>query len=236
MRRTSFENAKSSIARSLEIVGDWWTLLIVRDAFMGVRRFDDFQEHLGIARNILAARIRRLIDFGILERQLLATSFVPREITDELAGFSRFLGGCVLCATMEAEEAIEDRVVMQDDETVTISPFWASQPYEMLIIPKKHGEHLHKATEAELDSIATSIKLALGGLRDLLGDIAYNLVFHSSPYREHGRFHWHVHILPKLTTRAGFELGTGVMINIVPPEKAASDLRPKLSASRQHLP
>ncbi|MDA8271597.1 MAG: galactose-1-phosphate uridylyltransferase [Actinomycetota bacterium] len=167
--------------------------------------------------------------------QLLATSFVPREITDELAGFSRFLGGCVLCATMEAEEAIEDRTVVEDDETVTISPFWASQPYEMLIIPKKHGEHLHKATEAELDSIAISIKLILGGLRDLLGDIAYNLVFHSSPYREHGRFHWHVHIMPKLTTRAGFELGTGVMINIVPPEKAASDLRSKLSAVKRHL-
>jgi len=58
------------MARSLEIVGDWWTLLIVRDAFMGVRRFDDFQEHLGIARNILAARIRRLMDFGVLERHL----------------------------------------------------------------------------------------------------------------------------------------------------------------------
>lgn len=70
MRRTSFENVSSSMARSLEIVGDWWTLLIVRDAFMGVRRFDDFQEHLGIARNILAARIKRLIEFGVLERRL----------------------------------------------------------------------------------------------------------------------------------------------------------------------
>ncbi len=58
------------MARSLEILGDWWTLLIVRDAFMGVRRFDDFQEHLGIARNILSARIRRLTDFGIFEREL----------------------------------------------------------------------------------------------------------------------------------------------------------------------
>lgn len=70
MRRTSFEHASSSMARSLEIVGDWWTLLIVRDAFMGLRRFDDFQEHLGIARNILASRIKRLIEFGVLERQL----------------------------------------------------------------------------------------------------------------------------------------------------------------------
>lgn len=161
--------------------------------------------------------------------QLIATSFVPREITDELAGFSRFLGGCVLCSTLEAEVSLGDRVLLEDDETVTISPFWASQPYEMLIIPKRHLEHLHRATDDELDSVALSIKVALGGLRKHLGDISYNLVFHSSPYRESGRFHWHVHILPKLTTRAGFELGTGVMINVVPPEKAASELRNVLS-------
>ena len=161
--------------------------------------------------------------------QLLATSFVPREITDELAGFSRFLGGCVLCSTIDAELSLEDRVVLEDSETLTISPFWASQPYEMLIIPKTHQEHIHKATDEELQSIAVSIKLALGAIREHLGDISYNLVFHSSPYREQGRFHWHVHIWPKLTTRAGFELGTGVMINVIPPEKAASELRSVLS-------
>lgn len=157
--------------------------------------------------------------------QLLATSFVPREITDELAGFSRFLGGCLLCATLEAEAAISDRIILEDSRTLTVAPFWASQPYEMLLIPKNHQEHLHKASETELDSMAVSIKVALESLIEHLGDIAYNLVFHSSPYREHGRFHWHVHIMPKLTTRAGFELGTGVMINVVPPEIAASDLR-----------
>lgn len=70
MRRTSFENVNSSMAQSLEIVGDWWTLLIIRDAFMGIRRFDDFQAHLGIARNILASRIKRLIGYGIFEREL----------------------------------------------------------------------------------------------------------------------------------------------------------------------
>lgn len=161
--------------------------------------------------------------------QLLATSFVPREITDELAGFSRFLGGCVLCSTVDAELSLQDRIVLEDSDTITISPFWASQPYEMLIIPKVHQEHLHKASDSELESIAASVKEALGAIRKHLGDIAYNLVFHSSPYREHGRFHWHVHIWPKLTTRAGFELGTGVMINVVPPEKAASELRSVLS-------
>lgn len=167
--------------------------------------------------------------------QLLATSFVPREITDELAGFSRFLGGCVLCSTLDAESALSDRIILEDDETVTLSPFWASQPYEMLIIPKHHKEHLHRAEDTELYSIAISIKIALGALQKHLGDIAYNLVFHSSPYREHGRFHWHVHIWPKLTTRAGFELGTGVMINVVPPEKAAFELKSVLkSISRSY--
>jgi len=57
-----------SIARALEIVGERWTLLIVRDAFLGISRFDDFQESLGIARNVLADRLARLVDEGILER------------------------------------------------------------------------------------------------------------------------------------------------------------------------
>ena len=65
---------------------------------------------------------------------------------------------------------------------------------------------------------------ALGRLRAVLGDIAYNLVFHSAPYRAPEPYHWHVHIVPKLTTVAGFELGTGVLINIVNPEQAAEEL------------
>jgi UDPglucose--hexose-1-phosphate uridylyltransferase len=49
-------------------------------------------------------------------------------------------------------------------------------------------------------------------------------VFHSAPYRGQGVFHWHAHVYPKVTTRAGFELGTGVMINVMPPEEAATIL------------
>ena len=56
------------LARALDLVGERWTLLIVRDVFLGVRRFDQFQENLGIARNVLADRLNRLVDEGILER------------------------------------------------------------------------------------------------------------------------------------------------------------------------
>jgi len=56
-----------SIARALGVLGDRWTLLIVREAFSGVRRFDDFRKHLGMARNVLADRLQRLLDAGVLE-------------------------------------------------------------------------------------------------------------------------------------------------------------------------
>jgi DNA-binding HxlR family transcriptional regulator len=57
-----------SVARSLELIGERWTILIIRDAFLGVRRFDDFQRSLGIARNVLQGRLERLTEVGILER------------------------------------------------------------------------------------------------------------------------------------------------------------------------
>ena len=71
MYRKSLAGQDCSIARSLDVVGEWWTLLIVRDAFRGVRRFDDFSKSLGIARNVLAARLAKLVDHGILERHPL---------------------------------------------------------------------------------------------------------------------------------------------------------------------
>src|ERR1700729_3060774 len=66
VKRTSFEAAECPIARSLDAIGDWWSLLIIRDAFLGKRRFGEFQKSLGVARNILTTRLRTLVDDGIL--------------------------------------------------------------------------------------------------------------------------------------------------------------------------
>jgi DNA-binding HxlR family transcriptional regulator len=68
MQRTSFEDVNCSVAQCLEIVGEWWSLLIVRDAFLGVTRFEDLQARLGISRNILTQRLNRLVDKGVLKR------------------------------------------------------------------------------------------------------------------------------------------------------------------------
>ncbi len=157
--------------------------------------------------------------------QLLGMSFVPRELAEEQARFGRFAGGCLLCTTVDAEEAEGYRVIYADDRTVVICPFWSATPYEMLVIPRDHSPQLYRCPTDDLVSVGLAIKRCLGQLRDLIGDVAYNLVFHSAPYRVNDPFHWHVHVWPKATTRAGFEMGTGVAINVVNPEQAAEQLR-----------
>ena len=64
----TYDAQHCSIARALEVLGDRWTLLVIRDAFLGVRRFDDFQRDLGVARNVLTDRLGRLVEEGVLER------------------------------------------------------------------------------------------------------------------------------------------------------------------------
>ena len=68
MQRTSFEGMNCSVAQCLEVIGEWWSMLIVRDAFLGVRRFDDFQSRLGISRNILTSRLTSLVAAGVLQK------------------------------------------------------------------------------------------------------------------------------------------------------------------------
>jgi len=157
--------------------------------------------------------------------QLLAMSFVPREISDEQAGFARFEGSCLLCTTIEAEEETGYRVVLADEHVVVVCPFWSSTAYELLIIPRAHEAHLHRAAPSDLAAVGRAVRNGLVALRERLGDVAYNVVFHAAPFHSEGEFHWHVHVVPKVTTQAGFELGTGVPINICSPEDAAVELR-----------
>ena len=157
--------------------------------------------------------------------QLLGMPFVPGEITDEQAGFERFQGNCLLCTTLDAEGSAGHRVVIETERVMVVCPFWSGAPFEMLVLPRDHRAHLHQAEPADLAAIGWAIRDGLVRLRAAVGDVGYNLVFHSAPYRATGDYHWHVHVLPKVTSRAGFELGTGVLINVLAPELAAQRLR-----------
>jgi UDPglucose--hexose-1-phosphate uridylyltransferase len=133
-----------------------------------------------------------------------------------------------------AEEERAVRVVHADDNALVICPFWSGSPFEMLVLPRIHHRHLHRAEPDDLAAVGRAARTALELLRRRVGEVSYNLVFHSAPYNTLGSYHWHVHVLPKLTTGAGFELGTGVLINVVAPETAAQELRAP-SAPEQSL-
>lgn len=164
--------------------------------------------------------------------QLLGMPFVPRELMEEQSGFTRFRGNCIMCATVESEEWVDKRIVYQDDDVVVFCPYWSASPYEMMIVPRVHESHLNRADDQQVDGVARGIQRALGSLQAATGDVAYNIVFHASPFRSPTDFHWHVHVYPKLTTPAGFEIGTGVPINVVAPETAAADLAEHCNANR----
>ena len=156
--------------------------------------------------------------------QVLGIPFVPGEIAEEEGGFRRFGESCLLCTMAEAELQARHRVVIDDERALVVCPFWSGAPYEMLVLPRIHEVHLENTSPPDVVAVGRAIRDALALLRSRVGEVAYNLVFHTAPHHHEGPFHWHVHLVPRLTSLAGFEQGTGVMINIVAPELAARHL------------
>lgn len=91
VKRVSLWDAGCPVARALDVIGDWWSLLIIRDAFDGVRRFNEFQTGLGIAKGVLAARLRHLTERGILENAPASDGSAYREYVLTEKGRGLFL-------------------------------------------------------------------------------------------------------------------------------------------------
>ncbi len=157
--------------------------------------------------------------------QILGLPFVPGEILDEERAFARFAGGSLLETTIEAELAADQRIVIANDDVVVLCPFWSGVPYEMMIVPTERQSHLQHASDDSLAAMGRAIRDTIAHLKGALGDISFNLGFHTAPHQHTGEYQWHVHVWPVLVTQAGFERGTGVMINVVPPEEACQVLR-----------
>ncbi|MET0662842.1 MAG: DUF4921 family protein, partial [Ilumatobacteraceae bacterium] len=157
--------------------------------------------------------------------QILGLPFVPGEILDEERAFARFAGGSLLETTIEAELAAGQRIVIANDDVVVLCPFWSGVPYEMMIVPTERQSHFQHASDDSLAATGRAIRDTIAHLKGALGDISFNLGVHTAPHQHTGEYQWHVHVWPVLVTQAGFERGTGVMINVVPPEEACEVLR-----------
>jgi len=156
--------------------------------------------------------------------QLYALPFVPAAVARERervgAYGERTAGGGLLSDVLVEEVRRRDRLVAIDDDAALICPWASRSPFELRVIPRREAPRFEE-DEGGAGMIRTAMR-ALAGLFN--GPPELNLWVRTAP-RGAEQFHWHVDIAPRLTIKAGFELGTGVDINVYPPERAASDLR-----------
>jgi UDPglucose--hexose-1-phosphate uridylyltransferase len=157
--------------------------------------------------------------------QLFALEFVPAAIARERERFgayaTRTMGGNLLGDLVQQEVRRRERIVAIDGEAVLMAAYGARGPYQLMLVPRVPRLRF----EEDGPSAAALLYDALGRLRRRLGaDVPLNLWVRTAP-RGAEHFCWRIDIVPRLTHLAGFELGTGVGLNIVPPERAAAELR-----------
>ena len=162
--------------------------------------------------------------------QLIALPLVPQELQQELDACARHYAEkerCLFCDVVEQELRERDRVVLENDQFVVLSPWAAATPFELWLLPKEHRSQYEAATSAELAGLADVLRQSLRKLARALDRPAYNFWLHSLPLREprSPSYHWHLELKPTLSLQAGFEWGTGCSINPTPPEEAAAFLR-----------
>jgi UDPglucose--hexose-1-phosphate uridylyltransferase len=162
--------------------------------------------------------------------QIMALPLVPGDVRKRLATAARHYGAhgrCLYCDLLSDETRAASRVVARSAHFVVFAPFASRWPAEVWIAPRRHCPSFAEARAAELDDFAAVLRDTLARLETALADPDYNYVVHSGPTGEDDRthYHWYVQIIPRLTTAAGFEMGSGMAINTIAPEAAASWLR-----------
>jgi len=173
--------------------------------------------------------------------QLIALPIIPKVVKEELEGAKRYFRvkeRCVFCDIVRQELEQGVRLVAQNRNFLTFTPFAPRFPFEAWILPKKHESCFTRITREEMQDLGRILKMTLRAISHSLKDPAYNFLLHiapNSPPDEDGPkmvdefFHWHLEIMPRLIRLAGFEWGSGLYFNPTAPEEAAQKLREALS-------
>jgi UDPglucose--hexose-1-phosphate uridylyltransferase len=171
--------------------------------------------------------------------QLIATPVLPgniRQKAESSKTYQNRTGGCLLCALLRKERETQTRILDRSGGFCVLAPYASRFPYEVMIAPEEHLWDFAGITGEQALRLAVRLREILGKLKGLLGDPPFNLVLNSAPNfsvlteawardRPERFFHWHLEIMPRLASVAGFEWGSGFHINTVAPEEAARRLR-----------
>jgi len=172
--------------------------------------------------------------------QLICTPVMPKRVQEEMANCEEFFkseGRCLLCEIVAHELRERERVIVESDRFVALAPYASRFPFEMWILPKGHASHFEETPRDALDEFAGVLHEALLRLDASLEQPPYNYLLHTGPLTRApvDYYHWHVEVIPRVTSVAGFEWGTGFYINPVAPETAAECMRNVvLEEAREH--
>ncbi len=161
--------------------------------------------------------------------QLIALPDVPPAIIAELGSAEYYFAKhrkCIFCQVLTEELSHGKRLVFENESFVAFCAYAGRQPYETWIVPRDHNAQFEHLTNEESLQLAAVIQRLVRSLRSRLSRLSYNLMLHTSPFRQDAAdyYHWHFELVPRCTQLAGFEWGTGMFINPLSPERAAAAL------------
>lgn len=136
-------------------------------------------------------------------------------------------GRCLYCDVADQERQAESRVVLETEQFLVFHPFASRVPFETWIMPKCHQPSFAQVSTDNIRDLAPVLRKTLRALHDRLGNPDFNFIVHSAPIEDENKdyYLWHIQILPRLTTIAGFELGSGIYVSTMLPEESAAVMR-----------
>lgn len=162
--------------------------------------------------------------------QVMALPLVPPHLADEVEASRRHheaTGRCLVCDLVAQERASGLRVVADRGTHVMLAPYASRVPFATWVVPAGHAARFDEASDGELEALAGAVRHLLDRMAAELEAPAFNAVLHSAPFDVPGDgvYHWHLEMLPRVLRPGGFDLGSGMALNPVAPEKAARVLR-----------
>ena len=161
--------------------------------------------------------------------QIFASNIIPNQIHREVTGAQRYFennGTCVFCDILAHEQKEKIRVIRETDHFVAFTFYAARFPFEVWIFPKRHIAHLEDESDTMMNEAGSIMQEAFELIGKTLKNPSANYFIHDLPNSSaHSDFfHWHIEIAPRIATYGGFEMGSGVVIDIMSPEDAAKYL------------
>lgn len=200
--------------------------------------YRDRLEHLATRPGIRHVQITRNVGraAGALyehpHAQVLALPVANRWLTEErhAAGeHAAEAGSCLFCDVIAAEFGRKERVISYNSSFVALAPYASKTPFETWILPRQHDSAFSGLASNALPQLADLLQSVLRAMNSALDYPPYNMLVHTLPHSGDESYHWQIKILPRLTTQAGFDWGSGFYVNPTPPEDAVRFLREALA-------